>query len=132
MAKAATKKTSTTKKTTSKSATPSKAPTKTASKPKSYAVASTQPLQAETVNVAKLVKRKEFLERVLERTDMKPKDVKPVMDATLAVLGQLISEGEELNIKPLGRVKVNRQKKNPSATISILKVRQRNELEAAE
>ncbi len=139
MAKAAKKKSTTKRTTTAKTAaTKSTARTtavpKPATKPKTYAVASTKPAPVENaeVTVANIVKRKEFMDRVIEKSGMKPKDVKPVVEATLAVLGDAIQQGEEVAVRPLGRMKVNRQKDNMNALISILKLRQPKAQKAAE
>ncbi len=137
MAKAAKKKTTTKRTTTAKTAATKSTTTavpKPATTPKTYAVASTKPAPVENaeVTVANIVKRKEFMDRVIEKSGMKPKDVKPVVEATLAVLGDAIQQGEEVAVRPLGRMKVNRQKDNMNALISILKLRQPKAQKAAE
>ena len=55
---------------------------------------------------------------------MKKKDVKPIVEATLAVLGRALAEGEELNVPPMGKIKVNREKHLPNARMMIVKIRQ--------
>lgn len=141
----ATSKKTTTKKTTKK-ATTSKTPKASTTKPKMATVTSAtktakpyvvdttpaQTAEAEAVNVANIIKRKEFLDRVVERSGLKPKDVRPVLDATLATLGDAIVAGESLVLPPLGKMRVNRQKTNPNATVSILRLRHAKETKTAE
>ena len=54
------------------------------------------------------MKKQQFVERVVEETGVARKDVKAVVEATLALIGEALSSGMELNLPPLGKLKVNR------------------------
>ena len=53
-----------------------------------------------------MLKKPEFLERVVARTDVKKRDAKPAIEAALAVLSDALLAGEEVNIPPLGKLRV--------------------------
>lgn len=69
------------------------------------------------------VKKPELIDRIITETGMKRKDVKPVVEATLAVLGRTLAEGEELTVPPLGKLMIKRVKDLPNAKILTLKLR---------
>jgi len=69
------------------------------------------------------VRKKELIERVVAVSGMKKKDVKPAVEAMLSVLGQALSNGEALNINPLGKVQVNRKKQIDNAEVLITRIR---------
>ncbi|MDN5785543.1 HU family DNA-binding protein [Pseudorhodobacter sp.] len=71
----------------------------------------------------RMMKKQEFVERVVKATGAKKKDVKLILEAALGVLGDALSAGEELNLPPLGKTKVNRQKIEGNAEVLILKLR---------
>ncbi|WP_377506124.1 HU family DNA-binding protein [Octadecabacter sp. R77987] len=132
------KKSTTAKKTTKTAAkaTTSKAKT-TAAKPKAAAIKATPaPAPAPTPTVVAsatpvvagpTVRKKELIDRVVLESGMKKKDVKPVVEAMLAVLGRSLSQGEEMIAHPLGKLKVNREKNLPNGKMMIVKVRQNAE-----
>ena len=70
------------------------------------------------------MKKVELINLIVERTGMKKKDVKPVVEATLEALGEAISNGQELNLQPLGRVKVNNTKDLAKAQVHSVRIRQ--------
>lgn len=76
------------------------------------------------VVTAPAMNKKELIDTVTERSGIKKKFAKPVVEAMLAVLGQAIADERELNLQPLGKVKVNRAKQVSGAKVSILKIRQ--------
>ncbi len=69
------------------------------------------------------LKRKEFINLVVARSGMKKKDVKPVVDAMLEVLGQALGDGREFNLPPLGKLKVQRMKENDGTQVMVAKIR---------
>lgn len=128
--KRTTPKTTTAKKTTVKT-TKAKVAT-TAKKPSVKAAASTPAVATPEATVVEAlkpvvsgapVKKPELIERVMAETGMKKKDVKPVVEAMLTVLGQALSNNEELAIPPLGKVRVNRMKDLANSKIINIKVR---------
>ncbi len=111
------------KKTTAKpaKATASKVAAKPAAAPKATVVETVKPKVA-----AAPVKKPELIERVMSETGMKKKDVKPVVEAMLHVLGRALVQGEELIVPPLGKVMVKNSKDLANATVMNIKVRQPN------
>lgn len=73
---------------------------------------------------APMMRKKELIDIVTERSGIKKRDAKPVVEAMLAVLGQAIAEGRELILQPLGKVKVNRRKDVQGGKVMITKIRQ--------
>lgn len=70
------------------------------------------------------MKKPELINLVVERTGMKKKDVKPVIEAMLGVLGETLSKGQEMNLQPFGRVKVNNTKDLAKAQVHSVRIRQ--------
>jgi DNA-binding protein HU-alpha len=126
------------RKTTARSAKPAGAPAARATPPRSRKAA-TAPAAAEAIAAAPSVepvlvtesrgatgsemKKRELVDRVAKHGDLKKKQVKPVVDAMLAVLGEVLGEGRELNLPPMGKMKVNRQKTISGGQIILIKLR---------
>ncbi|HKL70814.1 HU family DNA-binding protein [Salibaculum sp.] len=71
-----------------------------------------------------VLKKPELIDRVIAETGMKKKDVKPVVESMLNVLGLGLANGEEMNLPPLGKVMINRTKDLSKAKVIVTKVRQ--------
>ena len=69
------------------------------------------------------VKRGEFVARVATRAGLRPNQVKPVLEAVLAELGDLLVKGEALNHPALGKISVNRHKDLEKADVMVCKLR---------
>lgn len=127
--------------TTKKRAAPRKSTTPTASKAPKAAVASAAPPKPSAnpvpeqadPKVVQLVdpivsepdmKKKELVELVVERAGVKKRDAKPSVEAALAILGEALADGRELNLPPLGKVKINRAADHGKTKIIICKIRQ--------
>lgn len=76
-------------------------------------------------------KKKELIDAVTERSGIKKKDAKPVIEAMLAVLGETLAEGPEMNLQPLGKVKINRSKDVQGGKVFITKIRQSSRVGSA-
>ena len=74
--------------------------------------------------------KKELIDAVLERCEVKKRDAKPVIEAMLAVLGGTLAEGRGLNLEPLGKLRVNRTVDRNDRRIVVCKLRQK--LDASE
>ena len=72
------------------------------------------------------LKKKELFDLVVARSGMKKKDVKPVVEAMLGVLGDVLAEQRELNLQALGKLKVQRAKELPDGRALVLKLRQKS------
>jgi len=70
------------------------------------------------------LKKKELIDLVVERSQIKKKDAKPVVEAMLAVLGETIASGRELNLQPFGKLRINRSTDKGNARIIVCKLRQ--------
>lgn len=69
------------------------------------------------------MKKKELIEQAVERSGVKKRDAKPAIEAALAILGEALAEGRELNLIPMGKVKVTRMKKAGNGQIIMARVR---------
>lgn len=70
------------------------------------------------------LKKAQVLERVVTRTNLKKRDVKPAVEAALAVIGESLREGSELNLPPLGKIRVVKSKElADGAAVLTLKLR---------
>jgi len=70
------------------------------------------------------LKKQELIEMVVARSDVTRKFAKPVIEAMLAVLGEALAEGRDLNLQPLGKVKRKRVKDAAKARIIVANIRQ--------
>lgn len=69
------------------------------------------------------VKKNELIDRIMAKNGMKRRDVKPMVETMLAVLGEAIGKGETLNLQPMGKLVVKKTKDQPNATVSICRIR---------
>lgn len=66
---------------------------------------------------------KELTDRIVAATGVKRKDAKPLIEATLKHLGEVLDAGESLILPPLGRLRVSRTKSDESGDILTLKLK---------
>ena len=112
-------------------ATTTRKPTKkaAASKAKATKTVSEAAAPAETTKPSLVmvpnnkVKRSEFVARVAERSGLRPNQVKPVLEAVLEELGQILLNGEELKHPSLGKLSVNQRKELAAADVVHCKLR---------
>ena len=62
------------------------------------------------------------MDRAIERSGVRKSDAKAAVEATLAVLAEALTKGEELVLPPLGKIKVTREKANPRGRILMLRL----------
>ncbi|MEY8829067.1 HU family DNA-binding protein [Sedimentitalea sp. XS_ASV28] len=72
---------------------------------------------------AEEMKKKELIDLAVARSGIKKKDAKPVVEAMLAILGEAIADGRELNLQPFGKLRVNRRIEKQNGSITICKLR---------
>ncbi|MEP4038248.1 HU family DNA-binding protein [Pseudophaeobacter sp.] len=65
-----------------------------------------------------------LIEDVVLRSGVKKKDAKPVVEAMLAVLGETVASGRDLNLKPFGKLHLNRSETRSNGTVHICRLRQ--------
>lgn len=70
------------------------------------------------------LKRQELLAQVVARSDVKKKYAKPALEAALALIGEALAEGRELNLAPMGKVKINRTKQMANGRVIVARIRQ--------
>ena len=71
------------------------------------------------------MQKRELFARVAAATDAKKKDVKLIVDATLAILGKALSDGEELNLPPLGKIRIVKARDAGGVEVVTLKLRRK-------
>ncbi|MEL6841435.1 MAG: HU family DNA-binding protein [Pseudomonadota bacterium] len=70
------------------------------------------------------MKKPELLDAVVARTNLKKRDVKPAVEAALAVIGDALARGEQVNLPPMGKLRVIKSKElGEGAQIMTLKLR---------
>lgn len=69
------------------------------------------------------LKKKELIDRVMAVTGGKKKDVKEVIEATLAVLGAALQSGEGLNLPPFGKARIAKSKGEGTSAAMTVKLR---------
>lgn len=73
---------------------------------------------------AQVMKKPELLDQVVARTNLKKRDVKPAVEAALAVILDALQNGSELNLPPLGKLRLVKTKDlEGGATVRTLKLR---------
>lgn len=70
------------------------------------------------------LKKQELIAQVVARSDVTKKHAKPVIEAMLAVLGEAIAEGREMNLQPMGKFKRKRVTDTAKARVTIASIRQ--------
>ena len=79
---------------------------------------------ATPVEASEQIKKPEFLDRALARTDVKRRDAKPAIEAAMAELAAILLEGKDVNFPPLGKIKVVKSKDvGEGAQVLTLKMR---------
>lgn len=68
------------------------------------------------------LKKKELLDVVVERSGVRKKFAKPVVEAMIDVLGEALAEGREINLQPFGKLKQQRTKDTSNAQIIVAKI----------
>jgi hypothetical protein len=80
-------------------------------------------VEAPEASLVNVVKKKELIERVAESSGVRRGVTKKVIESLLKEMGDILQEGGELNVPPLGKLSVNRQKEIANAFILITKLR---------
>ena len=77
---------------------------------------------AAAIKTRTILRKKDFIDRAIERSGVKKADAKAAIDATLAVLAEALANGEEIILPPLGKLKVTREKAHPRGRILMLRL----------
>jgi nucleoid DNA-binding protein len=79
---------------------------------------------AVSVPQGEMIKKPEFLDSAVERTNVKKREVKPAIEAALAVPAVSLINSEELNLPPMGKLRVVKSKDvGEGAKVLTLKLR---------
>lgn len=71
-----------------------------------------------------LIKKPDLLDAIVTRTNLKKRDVKPTVEAALAVLVDALRDGMEVNVPPMGKLRVVKSKDlEGGAVVMTLKLR---------
>lgn len=65
---------------------------------------------ASKVVTAGVIKKPDFLDKAVDRSGVKRRDAKPAIEAALSELAEALLRGDELNLPPLGKIKVVKAK----------------------
>jgi DNA-binding protein HU-alpha len=68
------------------------------------------------------IKKKDMVERVATASGVKKADVKAVLDATFVLIAERLAAGDELQVPPLGRLRMLREKDTGRARIATLRL----------
>ena len=79
---------------------------------------------AQSVILGPVMRKKELIDLVVERTGQKKRDVKPAVESMLLVLGEALADNRELILPPFGRLKVKRSKILSDGRVMVAKIRQ--------
>ncbi|WP_341365789.1 HU family DNA-binding protein [Yoonia sp. BS5-3] len=70
------------------------------------------------------MKKPQLLDEVVARTNVKKRDAKPAVEAALAVIAEALSNGDDVNLPPLGKLRVIKSKDlEAGAKVLTLKLR---------
>ena len=72
---------------------------------------------------APVVQKRDFVDRVLAVTGAKRNEARPIIEATLAQLGEVLSSGATLAVPPLGRARVALERDARGAEVVTLRLR---------
>jgi len=70
------------------------------------------------------LKKKELIEAVVARAQVKKKYAKPVVEAMIEILGGAIAKGRDIDLQPMGKIKQQRVKDSDGALVVIARIRQ--------
>lgn len=82
------------------------------------------PVEAVEADTGTELKKKELVELVVERSGLKKKEAKPAVEAMLAILGEALAGGREINLQPLGKLKITRVKELGNGKVMTTRIRQ--------
>jgi DNA-binding protein HU-alpha len=71
------------------------------------------------------LRKKELVARVASLSGARKSAVRPIVEATLAALGDALAAGDELVLPPFGKLRVNRQRDLPTGAVMTLRLRRR-------
>ena len=82
-----------------------------------------QPREILEPEAAKVLQKRELLALVARRTGLRNSEIKTVVEATLAELGEAIASGMTLALPPLGRARISRRNDRSGGEVITLRLR---------
>ncbi|MEM7732674.1 MAG: HU family DNA-binding protein [Pseudomonadota bacterium] len=80
--------------------------------------------EGQNANPGQELKKRELLDQIVKRTDVKKKFAKPVMEAMMEVLGEALAQERPLNLQPMGKVMPKRTKEAGTNRVITARIRQ--------
>ena len=71
-----------------------------------------------------VMRKLELLDAVINKSGIKKKDARPVVEAMLEVLGSALQDGRSLNLQPMGKFIVKHEKKLANGKVLTTRIRQ--------
>ena len=81
------------------------------------------PQVTDVIQPREKVNKGDFVDRVVERSGLKRRDVKPAVEAMFEEFAELLLKGEDLVAPPLGKLRVAKVKELPDAKLYTMKIR---------
>lgn len=100
--------------------------TKAARTPAKSARAAVTPFASENSDMpdaSEDMRKKELIDLVAAKSGLKRGVAKQALEASLAVLGEVLSEGRSISAPPLGKIKVVRQKETPNGKMAVIRLK---------
>lgn len=76
------------------------------------------------------LRKRELLDEVVERSGIKKRYAKPVVEAMLAVLGEAAAIERDMNLQPFGKVRIARTKDIDQGRVVVMRLRQNDSIMA--
>jgi hypothetical protein len=86
----------------------------------------------EATEASTMIRKKDFIERIVAESGAKKGDVRLIAETALKVLGDALSNGEALNLPPLGRAKITRTIDKNDGEVLVIKLRRNTPNDAGE
>ncbi|CAM3352160.1 hypothetical protein PANO111632_15790 [Paracoccus nototheniae] len=74
-------------------------------------------------HVATVVPKRDFVDRVVAASGARRAEARPIIEATLEQLGQILSAGHTLAVPPLGRARINLERDARGGDVITLRLR---------
>lgn len=66
-----------------------------------------------------VVKKSEFIDAIVAKFGLRKRDVKPAAEAVIEMLGEVLAEGKDLNLPPIGKVKLVKRKELSDGALAL-------------
>lgn len=94
---------------------------KTAATKAAEAEATTKTAQTE-IQPRLQLRMRDILERVVDRSGMRKGEARTAIEATMAVIGEAIENGEDIDLPGFGKLKLQREKETPRGKAYVMRL----------